>query len=1050
MGQNGQEALDERHPGPCPPRPPPPLRPGDASPSRPPPTSRTCPGIIGQERAEEAVRFAIGIRRYGYNLYALGTSGMGKHGFVRAFLERPAAAGEAALRTGATSTTSTTPRRPRALRLPAGRGPAAPPRTWSGWSDELRAAIPAVFESEDYRTRRKLARGPVRRGRASGPSPRSRSGPASRGSPSSGRRPGVGLAPLRDGEVMEPEEFQKLPEEEQERLRGRDGGGAAGAAGGGGRRCPARRAGSARSCASSTGWSPRRPPPSSSTRCGRAGPTCRRCSSTWPRSRSDVVDNADDFLPPPEGANAVKALLGGRGDDRKPSRRYQVNVLVTRASGRGAPVVYEDHPTHANLVGRVEHVSELGNLVTDFTLDPGRARCTAPTAATSSWTRAGCSCSPWPGTSSSARCARRSIRIESLGQALSLVTTASLEPEPIPLDVKVVLLGERQLYYLLSAARPGVPRAVQGGGRLRGGDRAHPRGRAALRAAPRDLRPARGPAPPRPRGGGPGDRARLAPGGRRRRSCRSTRRRWPTCCARPTTSPARPGRRWSSAAHVQAAIDAQVRRASRIRERIQEDIRRGTVLIDTAGRGGRAGERPVGPPARRLRLRPAQPDHRPGAPRATGASWTSRRRWRSAGRSTRRASSSSPASSGSASPPSGRSRSRRASSSSSPTRGSTATAPPAPSSWRCSPPSPSAAGAAGAGHHRLGQPARPGAADRRGEREDRGLLRRLPGGGPHRRRRASSIPASNVKHLMLRDDVVEAAEKGLFHVWPVETVDEAVELLTGLPAGERGADGRFPEGSVNRRVDDRLAAFAEKARNFGRGAAGRQRGEGGGPEAARARAAGPAPAGSARAAPRSRAAGLRWARPGAVASSPDSCSSRRSGGRPGPRSASASQGVPPFTGVALRFALAGVLLVALAPSLGVRLGRAPREPVLWLVNGVLSFCLSYSAVYWAEQYIPSGLAAVLFATYPLFVAALAHFLLPGERLAPVRRPRHGPRVRRGGGHLLRRPHPPRRGDGAARGPRHARLARWCRRWPASSSSGGGAASTRCRSRPCPC
>ena len=91
-------------------------------------------------------------------------------------------------------------------------------------------------------------------------------------------------------------------------------------------------------------------------------------------------------------------------------------------------------------------------------------------------------------------------------------------------------------------------------------------------------------------------------------------------------------------------------------------------------------------------------------------------------------------------------------------------------------------------------------------------------------------------------------------------------------------------------------------------------------------------------------------------------------------------GVPPFTGVALRFALAGALLVALAPLLGVRLGRAPRERALWLANGVLSFCLSYSAVYWSEQYIPSGLAAVLFATYPLFVAALAHFLLPGERL----------------------------------------------------------------------
>jgi predicted ATP-dependent protease len=78
------------------------------------------------------------------------------------------------------------------------------------------------------------------------------------------------------------------------------------------------------------------------------------------------------------------------------------------------------------------------------------------------------------------------------------------------------------------------------------------------------------------------------------------------------------------------------------------------------------------------------------------------------------------------------------------------------------------------------------------------------------------IPASNVKHLMLRADVAAAAGQGLFHIWPVETVDQAVELLTGLPAGERGEDGRFAEGSVNRRADDRLAEFAKKARAFGK------------------------------------------------------------------------------------------------------------------------------------------------------------------------------------------------------------------------------------------
>ena len=127
------------------------------------------------------------------------------------------------------------------------------------------------------------------------------------------------------------------------------------------------------------------------------------------------------------------------------------------------------------------------------------------------------------------------------------------------------------------------------------------------------------------------------------------------------------------------------------------------------------------------------------------------------------------------------------------------------------------------------------------------------------------IPASNVKHLMLRADVVEAAEKGLFHVWPVETVDEAVELLTGVPAGERGDDGRYPEGTVNRRVDDRLAAFAEKARSFGRGAPAANGAKAEAPKPPEPEPAGTAPSAARRPAPRSRAAGLRWARPGAAA-----------------------------------------------------------------------------------------------------------------------------------------------------------------------------------------
>lgn len=89
-----------------------------------------------------------------------------------------------------------------------------------------------------------------------------------------------------------------------------------------------------------------------------------------------------------------------------------------------------------------------------------------------------------------------------------------------------------------------------------------------------------------------------------------------------------------------------------------------------------------------------------------------------------------------------------------------------------------------------------------------------------------------------------------------------------------------------------------------------------------------------------------------------------------------------MTGIALRFGIAAVALLALVPVFKVRLGATPVERRLWIVNALFTFCLCYGIVYWAEQWVPSGLMAVLFATYPLWVALLAHFAIPGERLRP--------------------------------------------------------------------
>lgn len=79
------------------------------------------------------------------------------------------------------------------------------------------------------------------------------------------------------------------------------------------------------------------------------------------------------------------------------------------------------------------------------------------------------------------------------------------------------------------------------------------------------------------------------------------------------------------------------------------------------------------------------------------------------------------------------------------------------------------------------------------------------------------IPAANVAHLMLREDVVAAAREGRFSIYPITTIDQGIALLSGRPAGERGADGAWPEGSVNRLVEDRLKDFAAiRRRTIGR------------------------------------------------------------------------------------------------------------------------------------------------------------------------------------------------------------------------------------------
>jgi len=85
-------------------------------------------------------------------------------------------------------------------------------------------------------------------------------------------------------------------------------------------------------------------------------------------------------------------------------------------------------------------------------------------------------------------------------------------------------------------------------------------------------------------------------------------------------------------------------------------------------------------------------------------------------------------------------------------------------------------------------------------------------------KQGAMIPASNVQNLMLKEEMVEAGKTGQFTIYPVKTIDEGIEVLTGVPAGKRRKDGTYPEGTVNYLVDKKLREMAETYREFQPGA----------------------------------------------------------------------------------------------------------------------------------------------------------------------------------------------------------------------------------------
>jgi lon-related putative ATP-dependent protease len=766
--------------------------------------------VPGQERAEEAIRFALGMPGEGFNVFAMGPAGLGKHEIVRRLLDERAAQG------------GTPPdwcyvhdfdsgQKPKALKLPAGRA-AGFARAMDGFLEEFRSAITASFETDEYRARRREIDAELQE-RQERAFDEVRAKARTRGLDLVRLPMGMALAPLKDGEVMDPEVFAKLPEEEQKRL------------------------GSAMSEMQGSLEAVFRQIPSWRRE---AGEKVRELNRSAIRAavhdlvlevrkgvedlpdvlahlsavEKDVLEHAEAFLPGKEGETpTARGLLPFQPDGAEAAfRRYRVNVLVDHGATKGAPVLDLDHASFPNLVGRIEHLSQMGNLLTDFTLiRPGALHQANGGYLLLEAVDVLSQPLSWSALKRALRA--RSIRVELPGQSLGLLSTASLEPEPIPLDLTVVLLGDRMIYYLLHDLDPQFAGLFKIAADL---EEDVPRNPAGIEAYARLVGSVA-----RREALLPFDReavARLVEHGSRKAGDGeklSLRLRDLADLLRESDAFAREaGRTVAGAPDVERALEGRERRADRVRTRLLDETARGTLLIDTAG--GKTGQvnglavmalagSSFGHPTRvtaRVRqgsgkvvdiLREVEmggPLHSKGVLTLTGFL---------AGRYL-------------PDQPLSLSASLVLEQNYGTVDGDSASSAElyALLSALADVPIRQSFAVTGSVNQQGDVQAIGGVNEKIEGFFDLCARRSLTG------EQGVLIPVSNVPHLMLRKDVVAAAASGRFHIHPVRSIDEGIEILTGLPAGERDPEGRFPEGSLNGRVEARLAAYAEAARATGR------------------------------------------------------------------------------------------------------------------------------------------------------------------------------------------------------------------------------------------
>lgn len=401
--------------------------------------------IVGQERAMQAIDFGTSIGSFGYNLFVMGPPGSGRTTAVT-MVVRQKAAKLPAPSDWCYVHNFQNPNSPRAIELPAGMGPRFR-RDMQELVREVARRLERAFEGEAYRRERTRLADQLR---AAQKEEFLRLEELARARNFSVQQVGqmFGIVPVVDGEPLTPEKYEQLDEETRRRI---DEEGQAL------REAIAEAMRRLRTVEKEV--KERLQELDRRVALLAVGDLIQEVSSRYAEHeavvryleevREDVLDHLQEFLRE-EGEEERPRLLAGLPLPSPPDpwARYQVNVLVTNDPEAGAPVVVEYHPTFYNLLGRIEHRAQFGAMTTDFTLikagslhraNGGFLIMSARDVLTGFLA--------WEALKRALR--SESIAIEDINQQFRLVSTVSLEPEPIPLRVRVILIGTPLLYHLL-------------------------------------------------------------------------------------------------------------------------------------------------------------------------------------------------------------------------------------------------------------------------------------------------------------------------------------------------------------------------------------------------------------------------------------------------------------------------------------------------------------------------------------------------------------------------------------------------------------------------